>query len=554
MGAGRPFLDDFDINDLKSARPIDYEHTPNPLVESLGNVFSVLPNRQAYEAQQKTLTNFTTKQQALLHKIRWADFDDMGRFQRGGIVDITGYSSKLISNASYDGHIGRLVSIAVDGGFKAGLMEYSASENAIIWFTPNLIRTKTGLPKASYRGLFIPEDTVHKLIDIFNHSSLVTKAEKHLIFQLAAGMSLRTAADADNLKIETKRTQLKSICSKLQCNGQTDLLRHILGQLTYLLSLTDMRNNRSAELSEFTKEFLPSDTKIIEHRLPNDRIIRVLERGPAKGKTVMIIHGMMWPLLLNSPLSVLKSKNIRIIVPIRSGYIDKEDAESLYRKVDLISESLHDIAHYQRNFLREDITIIGASYGGMLALQYAKLFPKLVSELIVLSITPAMPSTINKNFLGRLFGGLKSLSNKPGIFRYIAWQFKKYYAEEKTVKPILQKIYGSSKTDFDLIEGKSGISPMYPWFVDLFQKSIAGIAEDFKFALNDIEKLSKNLSVKTLFIHGRHDPITEADVIENYVKMMENSEIEIIENAGHFLFNTHSYQLWDIIQNKTKVK
>jgi len=69
------------------------------------------------------------------------------------------------------------------------MMEYCASENAIIWFVPNLVRTNKGLPKPSYRGVFIPEGTVHKLIDIFNNSSLITKAEKHLIFQLSAGMS-----------------------------------------------------------------------------------------------------------------------------------------------------------------------------------------------------------------------------------------------------------------------------------------------------------------------------------------------------------------------------
>jgi len=82
------------------------------------------------------------------------------------------------------------------------------------------------------------------------------------------------------------------------------------------LSLTDIQNNRSAELLNFAIKFLPSDTRIIEHSLSNDRVIRILERGPANGEPVIIIHGMLWPLMLNSPLTVLQEKNIRMIVPI----------------------------------------------------------------------------------------------------------------------------------------------------------------------------------------------------------------------------------------------
>jgi len=180
MGTGRPFLDVFDVDDLESQQYFDLEHTPYPLSESLEQVFSVLPNQQALEAQRKTLKNFSQKKQALRDKIRWADFNDAGRFKVGGVVDITGHSFKLIKNTANDTYVTRLVNIAADGGIKAGMMEYCASENAIIWFVPNLVRTKKGLPKPSYRGVFIPEGTVHKLIDIFNNSSLITKAARPL--------------------------------------------------------------------------------------------------------------------------------------------------------------------------------------------------------------------------------------------------------------------------------------------------------------------------------------------------------------------------------------
>jgi len=156
LGAKRPFLDIFDVEEITSGNLYDIEHAPYPFADSLGQVFSVLPNQQAFEAQQKTLQNFTKKQQALRHKIRWADFDEKGDFEGAGVVDITGYSFKLISN-KYNDDIVPLIAIVDDNDIKAGLMEYCAAENAIIWFTPNLSRTRKGLAKPSYRGLFIPK-------------------------------------------------------------------------------------------------------------------------------------------------------------------------------------------------------------------------------------------------------------------------------------------------------------------------------------------------------------------------------------------------------------
>ena len=547
MSSVKPFLDVLDGSHIDSDKPYNIEQSPYPLSETLEEIFSVLPNQKALEAQQLILKAFSAKQEVLPHKIHWADFDEAGSFKRGGVADVMGASFKVISDPINDDNVARLIAAASCNRIRPGSMEYSASENAIMWFVPNLIRTKKGHAQSTFRGIFLPEKSAHKLIDIFNGSALVTQAEKHLIFQLSAGMSLRSAAEADKLKVETKRSQLKSVCSKLDCNGQPDLLRHILGQFTYLLSLTDVQGNRSAELIAFADQHLPSDVRINEYKLSNDNIIRVIERGPVNGRGVIIIHGLLWPLILNSSLEELTSKNIRMIVPVRTGYIDKQGTDDVSGKNDLIIESLRDIALYQKEFLAEKMPVIGTSYGAAIALQYARKFPECVSKLFIVAIASVKFSSNNQSFLGRLYFGLKSLSNKPGIFRCIAWQYKKYYADEKTVQPILQKIYGSCKADLDLIDGKNGVKPFYPCFVDLFQKSISGIAEDFRFATQDVSKVSKGIEVDTLVIHGREDPMMTPAVAGEYIKGIQRSDIKYIEGAGHNMFNTHSKELWAII-------
>lgn len=514
--------------------------------ESLREIFSVLPDEKALEAQQKALQNFPVKEPAEPYKIHWADFDEAGHFIGGGVVDIIGHSVQMITRAD-DKDMSYLVKIAGESSLKAGLMEYSISKNAIIWFLPNLRRSKKGAAKPGFRALLISEETAHKVIDLFNSKELITKAEKHLIFQLLAGMTLHIAAEADNLNIETKRSQLKSIRSKLQCGSQSDLLRYIMGQFTYLLSLTDTQNNRSAELLAFTKKHLPPDIRLTEHRLSNDNIIRILERGPTTGKAVLVIHGLIWPLIMNCPLAVLQDYNIRMIVPIRSGYIEKQDMDDVYGKNDLIAESLEDIALFQKEYLGQKIPVMGTSYGGAIALKYAKNFPECVSHLFIVAISAALTHWNDKNVLARLYSGLKTLANKPGIFRYIAWQYKKYYADERTVKPILQKIYKSCEADLNVIDGGLGFSPIYPCFVDLFQHSISGIADDFRIASHDIKKIAKAINIETVFIHGHHDPMVDINVVKTYADAARNSQLEFIETAGHHIFNTHPERLWQIV-------
>jgi pimeloyl-ACP methyl ester carboxylesterase len=150
--------------------------------------------------------------------------------------------------------------------------------------------------------------------------------------------------------------------------------------------------------------------------------------------------------------------------------------------------------------------------------------------------------------VGRLFGGLQSLSNRPGIFRYVAWQFKKYYVDERTVKPILKKMYANNSTDLALIEGRSGISPIYPWFVKLYQKSIPGIADDFEFVLGNPRETLKGIKTNIVFIHGSDDPTVEVQIVERYADIPKSASVETIDGAGHHLFNTHADQIWEVIQ------
>lgn len=525
----------------------ELDHQAHQISESLQQVFSILPKSQAVEAQQKALQNYVGAGDILADQVKWGDFSKRGEFKGGGAVDIAGFSARIATNAADDPDIARLAELARDGGVKAGLMEYSVSANAVIWFLPNLSYSEDRAPQDFVRGFFVPETIVAEILDIFNDDASLTQAEKHLIFQLVAGLSLRNAAEVDSLSFETKRAQLKAVCSKLQCGGQTDLLRHVLGQMTFLVSLCDIQKHRSSEVEGFVQKYLAPDTRITVQRLSNGRTLRVLERGAMGGNPVLVIHGLLWPLLFLGAPDILKKNNIKLLVPLRSGYLERHSGQDIYGSSDMVARSLADIASYQSEYLDQKIPIVGHSYGGVLAFEYARLFPENVARMSIVAFSSVEATSANKNFIGKMFSGLQSLSNQPGIFRYLTWQFKKYYADERTVRPILQNMFGASETDRNLIDGNGEIGAVYPWFVDLYQRSIPGIADDFKLALGRPKEILTEVTADILLIHGSEDPLVESSRIEDYAASAENAEVKIIEGAGHHLFNTHGDELWESV-------
>jgi len=214
----------------------------DPLLENLEATFSILPADQAEEEARDTLKNFTENKDLFSNELKWANFNPQGHFLSGGASDIGGTSVRTINNTADDSQIKRLADLAQNGGTMAGLLEHSPAQNCIYWFLPVIADTQSHLPQQNLRGLVVPELLFEAMLSLFNIGRQVTKAERRLAFQITSGQSLRDAADADGLAFETKRAQLKSLCAKLQCGGQPDLLRLIMGQMTYLLSVSDVKD------------------------------------------------------------------------------------------------------------------------------------------------------------------------------------------------------------------------------------------------------------------------------------------------------------------------
>ena len=149
----------------------------------------------------------------------------------------------------------------------------------------------------------------------------------------------------------------------------------------------------------------------------------------------------------------------------------------------------------------------------------------------------------------RFHSGLNQLAAKPGLFRVIAWQFRKYYVDATTVKRVLLKLFGASSSDVDALEGKYTKSSVYQMFADHYKNSINGIAEDFSFVMTNWQTSFADLRADTVYMHGLNDPVTSLDEFKEFALQNPNAKIETFEDAGHFMALSHSDQVWGNILN-----
>jgi len=516
----------------------------NALDENLREIFSILPEDQAEDARQQSLENFLGNRKLFNDQLKWANFDETGKFLDGGTSDIGGYSIRPIRDKNEDGDIFRLTELVKNNGAEAGRIETNIQRNIAYWFLPTLQYDDLNAQKNGLRGFVLTEGLFREVINIFNAGRNISAAECRLAFQICAGLSLREAAITDELNFETKRSHLKSICSKMQCGGQSELVKTLMGQMTYLLNVSENKQANSELIQSFVQNHLVPETRIFIQRLPNGRAIQILEIGPPTGTPILLIHGIFWPTIFShSPEFLLKNK-LRLIVPLRSGYVQHYSSADVYGKEDLVTQSLEDIGLYHKIFIGDKISVAGFSFGGTMAIEYAHRNEALIKKLYVIAINTGERNEANEGFIGRMFGGLQSMANKRGMFRFISWQFKKYYSDEKVVARVLRKMFDGSKSDLDLLEGQVSGRPVYSWFVDLYQSSIPGIADDFAFTRSDWQNHLATLNIPICYLHGADDAVESSATAKILSEHSIDGEFKIIEGAGHHLIATHGEELW----------
>ena len=512
--------------------------------EDVKSIFAVLPERDAKTAHQRVSAQLETMKAAEPCELHWADVDMQGRFVRGGITDIFDYSTRLVSGVNEDVRLRNIEDAVRLDPPKAGAITFLPKGNEFLWYLPFLDSQEDEAPHQYLRALLVTYEIFDQTIKVFNQDAKLTHAERRVMFQLAAGIPLTAAATDDNVTFETKRSQTKAACSKLNCSGQKDLVSLALGQLVQLLSVSNTEANHVRIAEKFVAEHLRKDVRLTAQRLPNGRLLRVLEAGPADGTPILVFHGMIFPVLLKYAAEHLERNRIRLIMPMREAYLQRHSTRQLLKNEDFFQINLENAALYLESAGFSKISIIGQSAGALSAVKFADRFPEYVRKVILLSPNLGGEKRIRKSLAGSFFDGLEELSDKPGLFRVLSWEFKRFYADQKRVHSALTNIFGESKSDTEVLQGTSDRVPVHSWFVSYYQASLNGFADDMYASRLNGQTLIQGAKKPIAFVHGNDDRTVSFDFIDTCSLPERGDKLFGIKEAGHFSYASHPDAVW----------
>ena len=527
--------------------------TPGCCPPEMHAAFSLLSEKDAEQAATETLEHYERRlQPGPPHEncqLHWADFDRDGKCVGGGSGSLSGLTTGLKTQPCRDPRINTIASYVSGEGAEAGDIILLPAENRFLWFVPVAGSAAQNPDRTNLRGISVSREICDEVLETNNRRANLTPSEKLMIFQLVAGLSKRQSALKDDVSIETKRAHTKNACAKMECSGQAELIKKVLGQLVCLVSLGDTETTHMRVASEFVARHLSNDVRLTLHRLPSGQQLRVVECGPLSGRPILFIHGMMWPLLFVDLNRHLEAAGLRIVMPIRRGHLEPVSAPSPGRQDEFTVEFLDDLAAFIRQNFNAPPPVVGNSLGAVLAASFSNRHPDLVPHLFLVAINLTQTKEASSPNASQFYGGMNRLSQRRQLFQQVAWEYRDYYRNHTTCRDILRKLFGASKTDLGVLERTYRERSMYEIFSDSYQSSIAGIAEDFCFVMQSWRTELEQLTRPVTFIHGTHDPLTDVtDFAGVLPASCRHSSINLIENGGHFLSNSHPDQLWQIIR------
>lgn len=201
-----------------------------------------------------------------------------------------------------------------------------------------------------------------------------------------------------------------------------------------------------------------------------------------------------------------------------------------------LENNVEDLEALRQYLGLEKIALIGASYGGMVALSYAVRYPQNLSHLIAITTAPDF----------RFFHKAQETLQQQGT-------------EEQ--KAIAKRVWeGTFENEAQMLKYWQVMMPMYSLIFRAhpqLEASYLGIPSHeavnvafsgFLRSYNVLDELPK-ITAPTLVIGARHDWFCAPEFSEDIANAIPNSELKIFENSGHAIAADEPQAMLDAIAN-----
>ncbi len=519
------------------------------LDDTLLDVFSLVSNDDALSARSEVIAHYRNGEGSISGSVIWCDFQSDGKFLRAGVSDVGLMESRSILTKNGHPVVDEITEHAELHGLQAGNLIPSTQRDGFHWCIPYSAPSTNKRPVHGLRTLLITEDLFLEVFDLFNIEVQLTPAEKRLVYQLISGLNTNEAAELDGVSVETKRTHLKRAMSKLDCSNQSAIMRLVVSQLIHVLYLCENETSQNRIIEAFTSDHLHGSVRLSSQRLPNGRLQRVWEMGPADGKPLLVLHGYLFPFMMLNAQDALEKLGRRLVIPVRPGYLDDQENTRIYHEGRMIEQTVEDLEAFIRQTWSGPVDVLCHATGAYYAMIIAKNSPDIFSKLIVTSINLMMDNEDKQSLSASFLGGIRKLAKHNGMYEMLVRQFQKTtFSNDRTTRFVLRRLFRENRTDLDTLNGVLGHGEAFGWYRALHAASMVGIASDFGLVNIHAGEALADVTVPVIFLHGPEDCFTSIAEMQSYIELCPFAELKILPEGGHLAIASHAAMFWDQIE------
>lgn len=228
-----------------------------------------------------------------------------------------------------------------------------------------------------------------------------------------------------------------------------------------------------------------------------------------EGPPLILVPGLAGGYGLLGPLARLLATNFRVISYQLRG---EEDCFAIRRRFDL-TDLVSDLAEFVDWHRLESPIMMGVSFGGVLALEFAARFPHRLQQLIVQGVGSRYENTL----LQRVARAVLSRFPLPADNPFINQFFNLLFGGKQKPGPLFEFVTRQCwQTDQSVMAYRLRLLEKY-----------------------DMEGRLRQIRVPTLVLAGQRDLLVDSGNLTDLVEGLSAAEICTLQGCGHLAFVTH---------------
>ena len=346
----------------------------------------------------------------------------------------------------------------------------------------------------------------------------------------------KDVADYRNSSIATVRTQIKSLLVKTGCGSQTELVR-----LLHLLM-------RVAESHGPARPAAPiSQGKMTTVLLKSGILMPVEVHGPANGKPVIFLHGMLDGASLTSQLrETLSARGFRFICPTRPWF---GDAEPDYGPMETAPAR---VGGYVREMCEQmgikDAVVLGHMAGAVYAYASAAQAPDHIRAIV--NVSGGVPIISRSQFA--------DMSHRQRVVAYTARYTPSLlpFVVRAGISQInsggterfMQSLYANASIDMNTLADPEVCRVVLEGYKFATRQGHSAFEIDSYQVVRDWSHLVSGSDVPVGLIHGAHDPVVSPRSVRDFAERLGNrASLDMFEDAGQLLLHQFPDRVLDTL-------